>query len=258
MLFSLFYVDTRCQLSDWSYLVLGDTRLILAPPANTFSRAADIILLIDESGSMTEEHEWITMMTKLLDQALIDVNIGVSPKNRFGVVGFGNDYNTSGRVFLNSLQQEFVAADNITDFTQNLIVSGRNEDGYSAINTALSSYTFRDVAKQYILITDEDRDIIAENVTKESIKESLENAGIHLNVAVNEEFEGGNHRALGIDSNRNAYIYDPSVVSSFRVIKDFGVPVEDGAYGSTNIDYTELALGLEGAAWDLNKLRQGI
>ncbi len=236
-------------------------RQILSPQIGNLSRAADIILLVDESGSMSEEHTWIPMMIELLDKALMDVDVGLSTPNRFGVVGFGDDCNEDnalGRVILNSAQQQFSVADNITDFTRNLNVGGRKEDGYSAINVALDGYSFRDVAKQFILITDEDRDVLQENLTRDSIRVLLENAGIRLNSAISEEYEADGSRALGIDSSGNAYVYDPSIRSSFRVIEGSGVPVQDSAYGSTNTDYTQLALELEGAAWDLSQLRQGM
>lgn len=241
--------------------MLGDMRRVLAPQSSNLSRAADIVLLVDESGSMMEEHAWIPMMTALLDQALREVNVGVEPRNRFGVVGFGDDCNEGnviGRVLLSSVQEQFAFADNITDFTQDLNIGGRMEDGYSAISIALDSYVFRDVAKQFILITDEDRDTVSENLTREGVQVLLEDAGIQLNAAISEEFEGSDGlRALGIDGQGNAYLYDPSIRTSFEVLKGSGVSVLDSAYGSTNADYTQLALALGGAAWDLSQLRQG-
>lgn len=240
--------------------MLGDMRRVLAPHSSNLSHAADIILLVDESGSMTEEHAWITMMTELLDQALRDVDVGVEPRNRFGVVGFGDDCNegnAEGRVLLSSVQEQFAFADNITDFTRDLNIGGREEDGYSAIGVALDSYIFRDVARQFILITDEDRDTIAQNLTREGVQALLEDAGIQLNAAISEEFEGDGLRALGIDGQGNAYVYDPSIRNSFEVLEGSGMSVVDSAYGSTNTDYTQLALELGGAAWDLSQLRQG-
>ena len=178
------------------------------------------------------------------------------------MVGFGDDCNEGtvmGRVLLSSVQEPFAFADNITDFTRDLNIGGREEDGYSAIGVALDSYTFRDVAKQFILVTDEDRDTVSVNLTKEGVRMLLEDAGIQLNAAISEEFEGGGGlRALGIDGLGNAYVYDPSIRSSFEVLQGSGMSVVDSAYGSTNADYTQLALELGGAAWDLSQLRQGM
>jgi hypothetical protein len=58
-------------------------RRVLAPASSNISPAADIILLVDESGSMMEEHAWIPTMTALLDQALMEVGVGEEPKNRY-------------------------------------------------------------------------------------------------------------------------------------------------------------------------------
>ncbi len=240
--------------------MLGDMRRILSSQSSNLSRAADVILLVDESGSMAEEHAWISVMIPLLDQALKAVDVGVDLENRFGVVGFGDDCNEGnvvGRVLVSSGQEQFAPAGNITDFTGRLNVGGRMEDGYSAIAIALNAYSFRDVAKQFILITDEDRDVIEQNLTRDSVRSLLEGAGIMLNAAINEEFQGEDLRALGIDGSRNAYVYDPSIRTSFRVLEGNGAAVEDSAFGSTNADYTQLALELSGAAWDLTQLRQG-
>lgn len=242
--------------------MLGEMRRILAPQSNNLSRAADIVLLVDESGSMVEEHAWISMMTQFLDQGLRDVDIGVEPRNKFGVVGFGDDCNEGnvfGRVLLSSTQEIFTTADNVSDFTENLNVGGRKEDGYSAISVALESYPFRNVARQFILISDEDRDILAENLTRAGVRSLLEDAGILLNAVINEEFQGAiDARALGVDGTGNAYVYDPSIRNSFRVLEGSGTSVPDSAYGTTSTDYSQLALDLGGAAWDLNQLRQGI
>ena len=84
-------------------------------------------------------------------------------------MGFGDDCNQGnvlGRVLLTSAQEQFVFADNITDFTQDLNIGGRTEDGYSAISVALDNYAFRNVARQFILVTDKDRDAVSENQTR--------------------------------------------------------------------------------------------
>ena len=198
-------------------------------------------------------------MTVALNGALREVGIGIEPQNRFGVVGFGADCEDPGfgRIITNNADQVFTFASNITEFTMSLDTSGRREDGYSGIKTALEGYEFRNVAKQFILITDEDRDVARPNLTRDVVREMLQSRGILLNVAVSEEFAGGEFRALGIDSRGNAYVYDPSAASLFRIIEGGGAPVEDSAHGTTNVDYTGLALELGGGAWDLSTLREG-
>ena len=41
--------------------------------------AADIVLVIDDSGSMNREHEWLLIMIPLLEQVLIDAGDSTSP-----------------------------------------------------------------------------------------------------------------------------------------------------------------------------------
>ena len=258
--FYVLFTDTRCLLQDGGLLTLGDFRFMLLAPADNGTRAVDVVLLVDESGSMTMEHAWIPSMTKRLDESLMKLSIGVNPRNYFGIVGFGDDCSEDsafGRIVFGSLNRTFTTAENITDFTQELKTGGRTEDGYSAIREALDGYEFRNVAKQFILITDEDRDELVKNLTQQAIKTMLMDNEALLNVAISEEFSANKLRALGIDSGDNAFVYDPTLNSLFRIIKDSGKPVEDSAHGTTSEDYTQVALQLGGAAWDLSLLRQG-
>ena len=239
--------------------MLGEMRHILVPRDSNQSQAADIILLVDESGSMEEEHSWIPAMTQSLDEALMEIGIGISPKNYFGIVGFGDcDANNNlGRLLVDDSNQ-FASAGNISNLLNELNIGGREEDGYSAIETALNGYPFREVARQFILITDEDRDVLASHLTRDLVRDILEASDVCLNAAISEEFLGEEGmRALGVDSFRNAYLYDPSVRSSFRVEEGAGAALGDSAFGSTSRDYTELAWDLGGAVWDLSLLRRG-
>lgn len=238
----------------------GEYRIVSGTPRNG-SRAADVILVVDESGSMTTEHEWIPNMIQQLDAALISVNIGRDPENRFGLVGFGDDCIenfAAGRVVMNSAQEVFGASGGFDEFTMMLNASGQVEDGYSGISVALNGYPFRDVAKQFIIVTDEDRDVLNPSLTRESIRQALEDAGVVLNAAVSEEYSGGILRALGIDSTGAAYVFDPSAGDLFRIVDDVGKAVNESGHGSTNVDYTQLALELGGASWDLSLLRRGV
>ena len=255
------FPDTRCVLDDRTYLLVGNSRQILSSQNTNRTRAADVILLVDESGSMSMEHAWIPEMIQDLDSALQLIGVGVNPRNQFGIVGFGNDCTDElafARVLMSSTNQIFFTSDNISDFTENLSVGGRNEDGYSAINAALESYQFRDTAaRQFILITDEDRDRLDVNLTRDRIIEMLQDKGIVLNAVVSEEYSGNSLRGLGIDSKASAFIFDPSAKSFFRIIPNSGSPIQDSAYGDTNSDYSQLALDLGGATWDISQLQQG-
>ena len=193
---------------------------------------------------------------------LQEVNVGRVESNRFGLVGFGGDCSDGlglGRVLSAGGGAQFSFATNFTELSEGLTTSGRREDGYSAIHTALVSYPLRPgAAKQFVLISDEDRDVVDANLTKESIAAALLAGPVMLNVAVNEEFSaGGLLRALGIDANGRGYVYDPSSPEMYRVVEEEGEAVRDSGHGDTHRDYTQLALDTRGGAWDLNILRDG-
>ena len=51
-------------------LSLGESAVVLTVPPSNQTRAADVILIVDESSSMTVEHAWIPDMIQQLDTAL--------------------------------------------------------------------------------------------------------------------------------------------------------------------------------------------
>lgn len=256
-----FISDTRCVLADSTYLILGNSRHILSSQLTNKTKAADIILLVDESGSMSIEHTWIPQMIRELDNTLRLLGIGMDPRNQFGIVGFGDDCTSelaSARVLTLPSNQIFVTSDSIKNFTESLSVGGQKEDGYSAIRTALKSYKLRDTAaRQFILITDEDRDPLLVNITRDTIFAELQKEGLILNAVVSEEYTANNLRGFGIDKQANTFIFDPSAKSLFRTIPGLGSPIPNSAHGNTNSDYSQLALELSGATWDISLLRQG-
>lgn len=235
--------------------------MLLVPRDANQSRVADVVVLVDESGSMADELSWLPEMARLLDQSLKVAGIGTTERNNFGVVGFGGGCSSAehglGRVLVNDMQQMFTSGANVSELLRNIELGGIDEDGYSAMQVALREYAFRGGAKQFILVTDEDRSVRVFNLTRQGIQSMLEAAGVQLNVAVSEEFTAHGLRALGVDSSGNAYLFTPSLRSAFLVERGAGISVNDSAHGFTNADYTMLAWELGGAAWDLSQLRQG-
>lgn len=168
--------------------------------------AADIVLLIDDSGSMNREHEWLLIMIPLLEQILIDAGNSfhlllflpspilhtlslslslradlphcfLSPqgvgdgavRNRYCPIAFGG--------FAEQEQAHFLPVDGqlcfpVADFPRaraQLKNEGLREDGYQAIRFALDNVPFREnpfIAKNMILITDEGRTVIPPGETE--------------------------------------------------------------------------------------------
>lgn len=222
--------------------------------------AADIIFVVDESGSMAMEHEWIRQEVVLLDVGLRQQGVGVGGReNLFALVGFGrNDPTAINGVTLTDLAplEDFISA------SLNLELTGVFEDGYAAVDHALTTIVTRvGTAKQIILVTDEDRGVLRSDLSRDDIEQKLIDAGIVLNVVVNQGFlsdpENPRSFALGLNKNGTAFVVDPQSSSLFTTIRG-GIPSseQDFNFGNTLEDYVELAYNVGGLAWDLNQLRE--
>jgi hypothetical protein len=236
----------------------------LTPSAQAAS-FADFVFVIDESGSMSGEHSWLGQSIGELELALQGKGVGVgSEENRYGLMGFGSAYNGGYYGTERSLSvggNLFGSASELATATQSLVTNGAWEDGYSAINYALNNYSFRDgAAVNFVLITDEDRDISANSVTFDSILNGLQSKNALLNVVVNHQMVSGNQqRAIGADAHGNALIADGN--GGFTTTPNTTVS-NSYSFGTTKADYVNLAWAtgnstVSGAAWDLNLLRAG-
>ncbi len=230
--------------------------LTVAPKANAVSlNAVDTVVIIDESGSMAGEQSWIQQVIPALESAFQAAGFGSgTDANRYGLVGFGGGGSGNlGRTLTANGNQLFGAAD-FSTAASNLVTSGGFEDGYSAIDYTFNNYNFRSEAvKNFILVTDEDRDNGNNALTSQNILNRLQNSGTLLNAVVDATFRDRNGtRALGIDSKGSAYLAD----GSGGFTKSAGGTAISG-FGTTIPDYVDVALATNGAAWDLNQLRQG-
>jgi hypothetical protein len=217
---------------------------------------ADIIVVVDESGSMGGEHTWISGMISSLETSLFGAGVGSgADANRYALVGYGNGLGgaNSGRLLAG-----FGSTATFATGAGSLVTSGSLEDGYAGMNFAFNTLeaSFRaGSAVNVILITDEDRDNSNGALTLASINSRLAGYNALLNVVVNNPFSGGAPLvggALGISSGNLAYFADGSGGFTSSGPASFG----DG-FGTTETDYVSLALGTGGAAWDLNLLRSG-
>lgn len=237
--------------------------LTLAASMSYAATTADILFVVDESGSMGGEHAWIGNMVSALDSALAAKGV---TGNQYGLVGYGaSGHGTSQQAHPHDSfpytppdNATWGTAANLSAWAGGLVASGGTEDGYQALNYALNNYAFRSGAGlNVILITDEDRDINGYPAgSYAQILALLKSKNALLNVVndYNKLTTATGATALGHDSKspQNAYLAD----GSGGYTKVLAGPVT-GAFGTTVADYYNLALATGGAAWDLNQLRLG-
>lgn len=227
--------------------------LMFAPDAQattttTVNTTSHVVFLVDESGSMSTEHQFLKDVILDLDAGLD--NAGVTDRS-YGVVGFGAS-TPAPRTISDGILDS--AADTLTEFG-NLVLTGSREDGYAAIEFARTAFNYaQGAAINFILVTDEDRDNIGNSLTYNSILTALKGQNILLNAIINNPFGSDSNNvgtALGIDSDGTAYIADGTGFTT-----EIGTFIGNGE-GTTEDDYAKLALATGGAAWDLNKIRAG-
>ena len=235
-------------------LVLGEsitkTVSLTLPELSSGQSFADIVFVVDESGSMGGEQAWIRNMVLDLETALQAEGVG---ENRYGLVGYGGaSSHLRGHAHLVGGELLGTAAE-FADAANSLVLNGGTEDGYDAFDFGLD-YPFRDgAAVNFILVTDEDRDVVDSSLNFTNILESFNAESALLNAVVGSSFRSSNNQtALGVDFEGNAYIADGAgnFISSPNGIYVSGA-------GTTKRDYVDLAWVVEGAAWDLNQLRAG-
>lgn len=230
------------------------------------AESADFIFIVDESGSMSGEHTWLTNTIDSLDIALQGKGLR---SNRYGLIGFGGSF-YPGQPFARPIDmdlltpgiQQFGNASMFANAAERLIPSGGYEDGYQAIDYAIKNYLFRDnAALNIVLITDEDRDYGlagSHGFNYNSILTTLRGKNALLNAVVNFKFQDANStNSLGVDSHGNAFVADD--IGGF--IKSTGGIATTG-FETTKTNYIDLAWAtgnstIGGAAWNLNLLRAG-
>ena len=231
-------------------LVVLATVLISCIFASSVFAAADIVFLVDESGSMSTEHAWLDGMVTSLDTELAAVG---ETDVTYSLIGFG-DYYVPGQVpYLHLNAGDLTAFTNATD---DLEVSGGLEDGYAAIDFAFNNINFTEgAAMNFILITDEDRDVNTSypgyaGLSYASILEDLTDANALLNVVVDGTFSFEGQSLVGTGD--EGYVADGA--GGYTTT---GAADSLSGFYNTITDYVDLALETGGAAWDLNQLRAG-
>lgn len=225
--------------------------------------SADVVFIVDESGSMSAEHTWMNSMIGSLESGLIGQGVGANfgNENRYAIVGYGgnNTHGVTGHTHAVGGSNWGNAVDAQTA-SGTLIASGGYEDGYEAIDFFFSSYTLDNArALNIILITDEDRDFnngtySPAGITYASVLSDLTSNGALLNAVINCDFtDDQSASAIGVDSTSNAYVTD----GNGGYTSNSGGQQNGLCTGNSKTDYADLAWASGGAAWDLGLLRAG-
>eukprot|EP00800_Vazella_pourtalesii_P019814 TRINITY_DN687_c0_g1_i6.p1 TRINITY_DN687_c0_g1~~TRINITY_DN687_c0_g1_i6.p1 ORF type:complete len:1458 (+),score=297.65 TRINITY_DN687_c0_g1_i6:296-4669(+) len=254
--------DGSCQFE--SYTIPNRTRFNLQselfPELDTSKilPAADILVVVDESGSMVDEHAWLHKFAPLIDQRLKERGVGIPSKgsqNLFCLVRYGSPHNLRGQMVASGVDaNEFTVA--LSEVRQN----GRTEDGYSAMKVAVRDCAMRaGTAHIMILVTDEGRDRVDRTLNRGKMNRLLSQHGIVLNAVVNSKFglrgRTSGPFAIGMTLHEAGY-YGDNLGNCLEVPNSiFNIP--GSGYNNTNTAYVRLAHLTDGAAWDLNQLRHG-
>ncbi|XP_062505740.1 uncharacterized protein LOC134182357 isoform X2 [Corticium candelabrum] len=242
------------------------TLLVLQRSDGATVTKADICFVVDESGSMVQEHRWLVDTVAELDKKLRGEGL---QEIRYCLIGYGAREHLLGSFIINGGKLQ-----DVKNGIRSLLQTGKVEDGYAAMYLAFSnngSFTFTtgaDASRVIVLVTDEDRDNLAdmlpENVKLdyEEMLNYLTTNDVILNVVVNQYFKDTNRTdslteefAFGMDYLNRSYFL--SQRNYTRIETQTAYPVHDGGYGTTLTDYVNMALKTNGSAWDLKQLRSG-
>ncbi|WP_408901210.1 putative Ig domain-containing protein [Photobacterium piscicola] len=222
---------------------------IIQSTTTRVSGSADVFVVVDESGSMSGEHNWLKDLVPSLEAGLVGAGVGESTaKNLYGLVGYER-----GSRYLVVDGEEMVESVSFSRLVVQLRLYGGTEDGYRAMKGTLDTYSLRtDSAKNLILVTDEDRDVTL-SWSYQQMLEQLKSTGTLLNAVTNSSFRcDDGSSAMGMTAEGIGFVADGSgsyyTCSGTRAVSGSGASVRD---------YVNLAIESGGAAWDLNFLRSG-
>jgi len=236
----------------------------LAPAAgatSSLATRADIVTLIDESGSMEGDQAWMRTVVPRISVGLGRLGIGsADAPNRYSLIGFGR---SAGQPVYyrypdNSLFSDSPWAWHV--LTRRLIAFGEWEDAYEGLFELSRTYPFAaGAARNVILVTDDGRDAARPSgtprstLTYEQVLASLQSAGIRLNAVLDEvNFRcADGRRSLSIDARGIGYVVGAS--GGFERCSG----VRDLTAWPAMKEQSTLALATGGAAWDLQFVRDG-
>ena len=217
---------------------------------------------MDETSNLKKlnVHRWLPTLVVSIEKQLKmnDFGTNATHRNMYGLVGFGRaSPSPKAHILLSNSSRQTYPAEEYPEANEKLVSTGSLEDGYQAINFALTNLPISkgpSVARVLILVTDEDRDVIEEgkNISREKTLNRLASLGFILHVVVDNSFSAEGRRVFGVDSNMSGYGILPN--GTYTRIWKKGKIGE--AYNQARTDYTELALNLSGSAFDVKQLQE--
>ncbi|GIW92549.1 MAG: hypothetical protein KatS3mg110_0590 [Pirellulaceae bacterium] len=219
---------------------------------------ADIVVVMDESGSMAFAQQFSVGMVAAIDAGLAAAGIGDGTRgiNRFGLVGFG-DANVvpraipvgAGGALFGTAAEYAVAAGQLTE-------TGAIEDGWLALHFTVDTYRplmRPEAAKFVILVTNEDRDQVDPTATFNNTLAKLQSAGIKLEGILSVQIvDANNNPALALDAQGNSYTED----GAGGFIKSPGGRFLPG-FDTTIPDYANMVHALGGIVGDIDQIQFG-
>lgn len=236
------------DLAPQGHMIENNYCRIVQDSTTRVSGAADVYLVVDESGSMSGEHRWMNDLVPALELGLQSAGVGNELSNLYGLVGY--ERNPDYKRFQDQLM---VGAADFTQLSNQLRLYGGTEDGYHAMMSTLNDYPLRDkTAHNLILVTDEDRDV-TRSISAEMMFNGLFESKVILNSVVNATFRcGDGTSAIGMTADGLGFVADGKG-SYYTCTNTTAI----SGSGRTIDDYVHLAIASGGAAWDLNFLRSG-
>jgi RHS repeat-associated protein len=237
--------------------VSRDVSVVLPP--DKLVTTTDVVLIVDESGSM-REHSWIERMIRSLDQSLVERGL---VDNRFAVIGYGNVLVAPRILLAPGDSDPWATADMASQRAAYLQANGDTEDGYLGIEFALDLLEFRaNASRQAILVTDEDRDVVGTHLTFETIRVALDQNDVDLHTVSDFEvsiplLEPG-VTPFGFYRNNESLppfyiVYSGLDNGGFRSLS---VPEVELSDSSTTIeDYVDLSTAVGGSSWTIPSVR---
>jgi PKD repeat protein len=248
------------------------TLTAIGEPKPAGDNYVDIVFLVDESGSMSTEHSWLTTMPSQLEAALLAAGIGTVTQNKYALMGYASTTNSDRAYKLVVGTGDWGTAVQLQAAALNLNTLGNIEDGYQAMDAALTGagdtatghgpYTFRvGAAVVFVLVTDSDRQgpntLPGHSLTYASMLAELGSYNVILASCINARIRNVSN-VDGIGKYGTAlYLYSASSPYYTLGTFDHYTPSTDSQTANVIADYCNLTDTHGGSVWDLEILRNG-